>query len=460
MEITLYTTNKKTNSTKVPWGGVTLNSVTLKNGCDILKPVFLLSSDDNYFQNAITEIGFQNKYYFVIDIKSVRNNLWEISCEIDVLATYKAEIIANKCLVEFDETANTTIVDSRLPIKSTVTRTGNIVSMRDIMREGGTYLLGVTGKGSVDTFAFTDIATINSILDSVNDWADGLYASLDPSDIPGIVDSIVVTGKQMVTQGNAINNIRSCIWIPWSITNGVAVKNVSLGNYETGYTGYSITKRTADHVYSVKIPWQFNDWRNKSPYTSIYLYIPFVGYIHYSSDELIGIESLTIQFSIDRVTGSISAVVKSGEYIIGTYGGNSGIVIPIGSSNINASQTVGSIVGAGTALVMGNWLGGASLVGSALTSMATPLSTTIGSFGNGSGATQPEAIACYVYTHDIPDTPNSYAPIIGTPTYKVKELSSLSGFVKTGNASISINGATFTEINMVNRLLNGGVYIE
>lgn len=460
MEITLYTTNKKTNSTKIPWGGVTLNSVTLKNGCDILKPVFLLSSDDNYFQNAITEIGFQNKYYFVIDIKSVRNNLWEISCEIDVLATYKAEIIANKCLVEFDETANTTIVDSRLPIKSTVTRTGNIVSMRDIMREGGTYLLGVTGKGSVDTFAFTDIATINSILDSVNDWADGLYASLDPSDIPGIVDSIVVTGKQMVTQGNAINNIRSCIWIPWSITNGVAVKNVFLGNYETGYTGYSITKRTADHVYSVKIPWQFNDWRNKSPYTSIYLYIPFVGYIHYSSDELIGIESLTIQFSIDRVTGSISAVVKSGEYIIGTYGGNSGIVIPIGSSNINASQTVGSIVGAGTALVMGNWLGGASLVGSALTSMATPLSTTIGSFGNGSGATQPEAIACYVYTHDIPDTPNSYAPIIGTPTYRVKELSSLSGFVKTGNASISINGATFTEINMVNRLLNGGVYIE
>ena len=460
MDITLYNTSKKTNSTKVPNGGVTLNSVTLKNGCDILKPVFMLSSDDNYFKDTITEIGFQGKYYFVTDIKSVRNNLWEISCEIDVLATYKAEIISNKFLVEFDETTNTTIVDSRLPIKSTVSRAGNIVSMRDIMREGGTYLLGVTGKGSVDTFAFTDIATINAILDSVNDWADGLYASLDPSDIPGIVDSIVITGKQMVTQGNAINNIRSCIWIPWSITNGVTVKDVTLGNYETGYTGYSITKRTSDHVYSVKIPWNFSDWRNKSPYTTIYLYIPFVGYIHYSSDELIGIDSLTIQFSIDRVTGAISAVVKSGEYIIGTYGGNSGIVIPIGSSNINASQTVGSIVGAGTALVMGNWLGGASLVSSALTSMVTPLSTTIGSFGNGSGATQPEAIACYVYTHDIPDAPNSYAPIIGTPTYRVKELSALTGFVKTGNASVSVNGATFTEINMINDLLNGGVYIE
>lgn len=460
MEIRIYNTSKKTNSTKVPTGGVTLNSVTLKNGCDVLKPVFMLSSDDNYFKYTVTEIGFQDKYYFVTDIKSVRNNLWEISCEIDVLATYKKEIIANKCLIEFDETANTTIVDSRLPIKSTVSRSGNIVSMRDIMREGGTYLLGVTGKGSVDTFAFTDIATINAILDSVNDWADGLYSSLDPADIPGIVDAIVVTGKQMVTQGNAINNIRSCIWIPWSITNGVSVKDVTLGNYETGYTGYSITKRTVDHVYKVKIPWQFSDWRNKSPYTSIYLYIPFVGYIHYSSDELMGIDSLTIQFSIDRVTGSISAVVKTGEYIIGTYGGNSGIVIPIGSSNINASQTVGSIVGAGTSLVMGNWLGGASLVGSALTSIATPLSTTIGSFGNGSGATQPEAIACYVYTHDIPDAPNSYAHIIGTPTYRVKELSTLTGFVKTGNASISVNGATFTEINMINRLLNGGVYIE
>lgn len=459
MDIVLYSTNKKNNSTLIPSDGTTVNTVVLKNGCSVLRPVLLLESIRNFFTNPCTEIKMQDKYYFVTGVRSVRQDLWEISCEIDVLASYKNEILSNTCFIEFDETENLVIPDTRLPLKAPVVRTGNIISMKSIMREGGTFLLGVTGKGSVNTFAFNQMDTIESILDSVNDWADAWYNGVDFEDSLGVIDALVRTGKQLITQGSAVDNIRSCIWIPWAI-NGVAVKDVVLGNYETGYTGYSVTRRTVSHTFTVKIPWQFNDWRNKSPYTSIYLYIPYVGFMHYSADELYGSTSLTITFSIDQITGSITAVVKSGEYIVGTYGGNSGITIPIGMSNVNAMQTVGSVVSSGFAALQNNWGGALSDGLGAVQTMLQPLNTTIGSFGNGSGASQPESIACYVYTHDIPDSPSSYSGTIGSPAYVVKKLSSLSGFVKTGNASVSVDGASYTERNMINALLNGGVFIE
>lgn len=458
MRVILYQTSKKNNSTLIPQGGVTLDGVTLKTATSTLTPTLLLSTEHNFFSEPVTAVNIDGKYYFVTNIRSVKQNLWELSCEIDVLATYKEEIVENTCLIEFDESVNVNIADTRLPVIKNVDRAGTIVSMREIMREGGTFLLGVNGQGSVTTFAFNNMDTITNITDSIGDWADNLFNGVELS-VDGICDAVVRGFKQFATAGSANSNIRSCIWIPWAI-NTVAVKPVIVGNYNTGYTGYTVTARCAVHNFTIKIPWKFGDWRDSNPYTTVYLYIPYVGFLSYSADELHGVNSLTIQFSIDQITGAVSAVVKAGEYIIGAYGGSSAISIPIGISNITPQQVVGSIVSGVAATAVGGIWGFNAGTLNALASFVNPLQTTVGSFGNGSGALQPESIACYVYTHDIPDTPTSYGSVIGTPTYKVKKLSDLSGYVKTGNASVSVEGATYSEIAKINNLLNGGVYIE
>ena len=458
MRVVLYSTSKKNNSTLIPTGGVTLDGVTLKVETSTLTPTLLLSTDKNFFSDPPSEVNMDGKYYFVTNIRSIRQKLWELSCEIDVLATYKSEILENSCLIEFDESVNSSIADTRLPVVKDVVRAGTIVSMRDIMREGGTFLLGVNGQSSVTTFAFENMDTITNITNSIGDWADNLFNGVELS-VDGICDAVVRGFKQFATVGSANSNIRSCIWIPWAI-NTVAVKPVIVGNYDTGYTGYTVTARCAVHKFTVKIPWQFGDWRDSNPYTTVYLYIPYIGFLSYSADELHGVNSLTVHFSIDQITGSVSAVVKADEYIIGAYGGSSAISIPIGISNITPQQVVGSIASGVAATAVGGIWGFNAGTLNALASFVNPLQTTVGSFGNGSGALQPESIVCYVYTHDIPDAPKSYGTVIGTPTYKVKKLSDLSGYVKTGNASVSVNGATYSEISKINSLLNGGIYIE
>lgn len=77
-------------------------NVTLKDGTSLLRPVLLLVSTSQapiigYNYMYIQEFG---RYYFIDDIKSVRNNMWEISAHVDVLETYKTAILANSAVIK------------------------------------------------------------------------------------------------------------------------------------------------------------------------------------------------------------------------------------------------------------------------------------------------------------------------------------------------------------------------
>lgn len=84
--------------------GLTVENCVLKAATSILRPVILLLSDDaemttfNYMY--IEELG---RYYFIDDIVSVHNNKWEISAHVDVLETYKNDILGNSAIIENTE---------------------------------------------------------------------------------------------------------------------------------------------------------------------------------------------------------------------------------------------------------------------------------------------------------------------------------------------------------------------
>ena len=84
--------SKRKNSTKQPTGSGTSYTVNLKSGTSYISPTLLLEisgqPDYNYLE-------FEGWYYFVTDIISVRNDLWEIVCQVDPLATAKAAILAS-----------------------------------------------------------------------------------------------------------------------------------------------------------------------------------------------------------------------------------------------------------------------------------------------------------------------------------------------------------------------------
>ena len=89
MTITTWSNfTKRRNSTKRPGSGGTQHDCKLKEATSIERPTFLLQSND-FTINYVQAFGH---YYFVDDIKSVRQDLIEVSCSIDVGATYKSQI--------------------------------------------------------------------------------------------------------------------------------------------------------------------------------------------------------------------------------------------------------------------------------------------------------------------------------------------------------------------------------
>lgn len=77
-------------------------TVTLKDGTSILRPVLLVVSTA---QAPITVYNYMyiaefSRYYFIDDVKSVHNNMWEVSAHVDVLETYKTAIKNNNAVIK------------------------------------------------------------------------------------------------------------------------------------------------------------------------------------------------------------------------------------------------------------------------------------------------------------------------------------------------------------------------
>ena len=77
---------------------------TLKEGTSIVDPVILVSGGMSqlYNCNYMTIEAF-GRSYFITDIKSVRNNLIEISAHCDVISSFAAQIRANSAIIHKQE---------------------------------------------------------------------------------------------------------------------------------------------------------------------------------------------------------------------------------------------------------------------------------------------------------------------------------------------------------------------
>ena len=78
-------------------------SCTLKDTTSILNPVLIIRTSDAVYNYNYLYISEFQRYYFINDIKSVNNNVWEISAHVDVLETYKTAILANNAVIKRQE---------------------------------------------------------------------------------------------------------------------------------------------------------------------------------------------------------------------------------------------------------------------------------------------------------------------------------------------------------------------
>lgn len=151
-EITLYncTTDVKGINKNLD-DYLNIQGVNLKEDTSILTPTLLLTMPQgrNISEFNYCEVPIYNRFYFIQDIVQKQGNMYEISCRVDVLETYKQyylerECYIDRCEIKFKENqgAMTKFFDNEYPIRSDVNITTVDVG---IVGSGTTYFLTVNG---------------------------------------------------------------------------------------------------------------------------------------------------------------------------------------------------------------------------------------------------------------------------------------------------------------------------
>lgn len=467
-----YTFSKRHNSTAQPTGGTSV-AVNLKGGCDLIAPIFILSMSGT---PAFNYMQFEGRYYFVTGIKSIRQDLWEISCEVDALATWKSSIQAMSPYVLYYTHTNTEITDHRLSAKTTQITQSESGSF-DYFGVGYTNVLSVIGKDHVSAFKL-NLSDIREIVSqSFFDNLDNEMSNVSPIDTTSVEDAISDAGRFIVElletaalaatyTGKLSDCIRNCFILPMDPAAwGGSQHSVYLGKCDTGVDGYEIGQndRILHDSATVSIPWQASDWRRNAPYHEIYLYLPCIGLTVISPSDVIDEVAIHVDLTLDKISGDTILNVGTASKVLAQYTTNVAVNYPVGSSKVNPANAVTSIGGAAAAIATGNPVIGAAIAGLGIANAIQPQAMSIGSNGGGAflGLTgfSGKKVYCFTVFHDTTVSPSSVSAEKGTPYNGVLSLSSVTGYVQTMGASVS-GAMTDTEREKINQLMDGGIYIE
>lgn len=467
MQIELYSFSKRKNSTKKPTSSGTVVSCVFKEETSVMSPSFELSSGSPIGYNYVKA---WTNYYYITDCTFVTNGTWRISCRLDSLATYETAIKGMSAFIEYTDTYDARIFDPRLAKKINATEISTTAAS-SYVDPIGYYALTVIGEDTCGVYALS-LADVNNLMQNCTQW----WNNYDTSSWITVEESIKNFGALFIT-GNPAENIKSCKFIA-AASQGGSLKRIHAGFYDTGVFGASFSYGSRQvGTISISVPHPSNIMLRTSATCEYSLYLPFIGNISLSADVLADESSLSIDFGVHGATGDLAITVKtgSGKYI-GSYGGNLGCDVPIGSSGIGV-RTVATAVGAvaigaatagagamGVGLSESSGAAAASSITQGLTSAAAGISniqgtsSCVGGLGSCASLALSTDIKLTCSYWDVSDSGSSLTGLIGNPYYKVDTIGN-HGYVSCSGASI--DAIAYDDItNEINAYLRSGIYVE
>lgn len=443
MDILFYNLSKRENSTLRPSGAGDSRSVLLKEDTSIYNPTFIMADD-------VTEYNYcqwGSRYYYIRDIVVAKNQRFEVQCSLDVMATYRDEIANVSAFSLYASSGfNDGIPDDRLSTVDTATIQSSNLGLFDAGATDGTYILQYATSASTKGPC--------GILWLSDSDAKVVATALNETDFNDFLDNFA---KQLV---GAYDALISCRYVPlnwYALGTSGGTKSVVLAGYATSAAG-KVPADIVTYEGSISIPWQFSDFRNLSPYTSLLLYLPAYGFLEINPADVIGKSSLEISATCDGITGDVFYVVDN----IARCSTNISSPIAIGTTGTNSFGVAGGLVSAGANLLGGNVMGAsADLFGAALASVQR----TVGVCGSNGGlagvfanvGTSGMTVRLYSICHNTSDNPADMASSHGRPVRAVQGV--VSGYNQFVNASVQCYAPDMIK-QQINGYLNGGFFYE
>lgn len=483
-------TDKAKNSTFVPPVSGSSAQVLLKDQTSIVRPTFRMhcgsggmANPDEIFEYNYCYCPNFKRYYFISDITQITAVVFDISCEVDVLATFREDILDTDAFVLYAESMyDGTIADSRLPICSTSDMKVTEYTVAPFNNSPGTFCLTYASAGDGSTGMAQSFALSQSTMAAL---AQRMFSK-------SVLDELI---KSL---GAPLEAMISCTWTP--VIPALAQEgsgSIEIAGQTLGSGGYCKKTVTGHQVISPYIKHRgktvingaevetYGDYRNLEPYSYYRIALPGVGLVQVPMERFIG-DGLTkpqidIFYAMSPATGDITyhfnrvaSAQQSGQLGASSLvvAGNVGVNIPLGQGSTGfiggllrlPSAAINTLVGmTGHPLMAASGIAqGVEAVGS-MFSNHTGVSGNLGGWANYQNSYQKMYMSTTNF--DISDSPSNIAGTIGRPLYEKHKLSDMSGLVKCKDAFVK-TWATNDEHSMIAGLVNiganefGGVIIE
>lgn len=481
--ITLWSFTKKTNSTKQPTATGTSFTCDILDGSGILNPTVKLHTsfvDPSAYNYA--KISAWNRYYFVSNWRYDRGLWWADLAE-DVLASWKTDIgNFTGYVLRSASASNGNIKDTLYPAKATPTRTTKVMNIGwyDELSDGY-FVVGVingdtSALGSVSYYVMTPAqfnAFCHAVYNNTNDW-------LDAANITDISTEL------LKTLFNPFEYVVSCMWFPIGVpvVPGVTVNSIPLGwwSVPVSATGVLYSEAVTALTYAVA-PDQHpqaatrGNFLNSGPYTNLTLTFQPFGTIPLDASLVCG-NTIELTVYTDYISGvsclyvQVAASGNDGTFL-GSYATQLGVPVQISGRQPNiASMIAGATAAFVDALpqsdvvqdikhVAQNLLGAPETdIRGAISGVASAISTGCKRLtSTGSNGSRAQILPEAYLSHDFLLLTDESLADFGRPLYENRKISNLSGYIKMGEAHVSMAGLE-QEKTMVSGYLLSGFFYE
>lgn len=120
---------------------------TLRESSSIITPSFIIQAEPIITQYNFCWIEYFQRWYYIQNIISVRNNVWQIECKVDVLVTYRDDILKSTALLNSSTNASYNNYINSGKYVSTVKAVTEVVPFPEQLEDQGEWIL-VTAAGS------------------------------------------------------------------------------------------------------------------------------------------------------------------------------------------------------------------------------------------------------------------------------------------------------------------------
>lgn len=249
--------------------------------------------------------------------------------------------------------------------------------------------------------------------------------------------------------------------VPFQIVGG-SNANIEVGNFDTEVSAKTVTSQyyTLD-CGNISLPEHWASALDYSPYTTVDIFIPFVGVRPLQIDDVMG-RVLNLKYNIDILTGCAIAMLKCGDSVLYTYNTQIHTEIPYTMSSYG--RLVQSIIGvAGTAI--GATAGGAgALIGASIggalgTAMTKHSDISRGGSLGGAVGVMGDFTPYLIIHRPIQSLASDFASKKGYPSNISATLSSVSGYTVVDKIHLTDIDCTDTERDEIHALLKEGVII-